>query len=213
MNVEALYKDEIEALWNNNLDKLPDGIGKEIAQRGFAVERELPQDDVLFIGMNPAYDEDKDRPARFFYNISPPENRFFNEVVKFSDRARGYRNPSHHDLFFVRHKTQKDIEALIVNPDYRDFFAKQLAISADIIKKLSPKLIVVLNAGARSQFEALFDPGGNRYFDNDLGAFRFIINESTPVLFASMLSGARALDCGSRESLGWHINYILNKLQ
>lgn len=213
MNVEDFYSATIDALWKEKVDTMPESIGKEIAKRGYFVESDLPHDDVLFIGMNPSYNEDSDKPENLFYKVEWGKNSFFDEILKFSMKTRGYDNPSHHDLLFVRHKTQKDIEALIEHPDFKDFYDMQLSISADIIKKLSPKLIVILNAGACKQFSKIFERTSNKIIEEDLGAYPFMINEVTPVLFSSMLSGARPLDCGSRDSLSWHINYILNKIE
>ena len=212
MNVESLYKKAIKDLWDDSIDSLPEGLSKEIAKRGYAVEQDLPHDDVLFVGMNPAFDIKKDTPGVNIYNVADRRNDFFKAIVDFSENTLGYSNPSHHDLLFVRHTTQKEVLHLFDEPSYNAFLGKQLDISADIIRALAPKLIVVLNAGARGLFESRFEADKDCEYDETLGAYRFIINESTPVLFASMLSGQRPLDKGSRRSLQWHIQHVLRNL-
>lgn len=212
MNVEALYKERIEALWNEYRDKPFESFEKEIVNRGFAIEKELPKEDILFIGMNPSYDVDKDVPEDLFYDVADRGNDFFNAIVDFSDKTRKYKNPSHHDLFFIRHTRQKDIETQLKNGPLKEFLNKQMDLSVDIIRELSPKVIVILNAGACKEFSSRFDRVSDTHIENDLGAYPFMINKVTPVLFSSMLSGRRALDIGSRDSLSWHINYILKNL-
>lgn len=212
MNVKDLYATKIDALWREELDGLHEGLGKEIAKRGYAVETDLPHDDVLFIGMNPAFDVKKDKPGVNIYNVADKQNDYFEAIVKFCDYPLEYDNPSHHDLLFVRHTTQKEVLSLFNEASYNAFLGKQLDISADIIRALAPKLIVVLNAGARGLFESRFEADKECEYDESLGAYRFIVNKSTPVLFASMLSGQRPLDRGSRRSLQWHIQHILSNL-
>lgn len=213
MNVEAIYKERLEALWDDCLYNLPEGFEKELANRGYAVERELPHEDVLFIGMNPSYDADIDKPEKLFYNVADAGNDFFKAIVTFSSNTLEYNNPSHHDLLFIRHTKQKDIEAFMKKGLLKEFLEKQLDISVEIIRELSPKLIVVLNAGACKLFSSRFERVSDRDIEKYLGAYPFIINEKTPVLFSSMLSGQRALDIGSRDSLSWHIKYILKNLR
>lgn len=213
MNVEALYKERIEALWNEYRDKPLESFEKEIVNRGFAIETELPHNDVLFIGMNPAYDIRRDKPGDIFYNVSEKGNDFFNAIVNFSDKTRQCKNPSHHDLLFIRHTRQKDIEAQLNGGPLKEFLNIQLDMSVEIIRELSPQLIVILNAGACRLFETKFDRVSDRRIEEDLGAYPFLINKVTPVLFSSMLSGQRPLDTGSKNSLSWHINYILKNLR
>ncbi len=215
MDIEELYKNDIEALWNEQTEliskrkRTPDD---EIICRGYAVEKELPHDDVLFLGMNPAYDEEKEADKKNFFYPVCCGNSYFTAVSKLSDAACRYTNPSHHDLLFVRNTRQNQVAALFDKELYKEFMQKQLDVSASIIKRLSPKLIVILNAGAVIQFEKIFKNDTRCPYDEKLGAYRFIINDSTPVLYSSMLSGVRPLDKGSRRSLEWHIRFIMEIL-
>ena len=118
---------------------------------------------------------------------------------------------AHHDLLFVRETSQEKVKEL--NKNFKSFFDNQLIISKEIIQASEPKIIVVINAGARKLFEDLFkDSQCSSPFDESLGAYMYDIGNKetkTPVLFSGMLSGRRALDIGSRESLKWHIRHIL----
>ena len=212
MNIQEHYQERIDSLWKDWLEKLPEGPCKEMAKRGYAVERELPHDDVLFVGMNPAFDEKTDEYGVNIYDVATADNPFFDAIRNFSKETLGYSYPSHHDLLFLRHTRQKDVLDLFADKASNEFLGRQLDLSAEIIRALSPKLIVVLNAGARSLFESRFKADADCPYDERLGAHRFIVNDSTPVLFSSMLSGQRALDNGSKRSLQWHINHILENI-
>lgn len=57
-------------------------------------------------------------------------------------------------------------------------------------------------------------------FDDKIGTHRITGNKEfetvlkgTPVFFTSMLTGQRALDNGSFERLGWHINKVKKKFE
>ncbi|MGN1155215.1 MAG: hypothetical protein ACI4TK_03475 [Agathobacter sp.] len=226
VNVKAKFGKRIAELLEEELGKMSDGLAKEIVKRGYALEEELPHDDALFIGMNPAFTK-KDIHGSSFYHVETADNTFFKELLQFSYDTLGYSNPSHHDLLFLRHTDQNEVIDQFGNTD---FWNEQLAISKEIIAELSPKLIVVLNAGVRELFANMFSPDENYLidpiarnnwpnypcelrYDESLGVYRFIINgKSTPVLFSSMLSGQRALDKGSKRSLQWHIKYILDRI-
>lgn len=207
MNVQELYKKDIEEIWQRQIDEHPETAAEDIIARGYAVERELPHRDVLFIGMNPAFNGNHEELWRNYFYPPCQGNSFFNAIAKFSESTLGYKNASHHDLLFIRHTSQKYVQSLFKNEHFKDFMERQLALSVKIIKQLNPKLIVVLNAGAGE----LLVKDKQLPFDKELGAY--IAYESTPVLFSSMLSGVRPLDKGSRKSLEWHINYILDKLK
>lgn len=212
MNVEAFYKERIEAIWADQIKEHPETSNDEIIRIGYAVERELPCQEVLFIGMNPAFKPGVDVEHGFFYDVNPPMNDFFKAIVNFNYDTLRHNTPSHHDLLFVRHTNQKDVEVLLKKGPFKDFLQKQIDLSKEIIRALSPKLIVVLNAGACKLFNSMFTRVSDEHIEKDIGAYAFEINQITPVLFSSMLSGQRALDIGSRNSLSWHIRFILDKL-
>ncbi len=217
------FKDKLDHLWNEILQRLDSKCSSyESLHRGYAIEREVKKNSILFVGMNPsfsakAWNNGKD-DSSVFYDIpksseKKDSNTFFRTILNFYEEINGYKPPfAHHDLLFVRATNQKAVLEWMEEPLMNDFFKGQLDISKSIIESTSPVLIVVLNAGASNLFRKLF--ADNRPFCEELGAYLYIINgKRTPVLFSGMLSGQRALDLGSKESLKWHIKYILRQIQ
>jgi hypothetical protein len=226
INCEHLFKNELDKLWQNASQSLSVNPHlKDLISRGYAIEREVEKESLLIVSMNPSF---SDKPNAWnngnshgsvFYKIPAKKspngtNDFFNAINEFYDDIKKTCRKSpplaHHDLLYVRETKQKNVTDWIRNKMYASLFSPQLAISKKIIELSNPKLIVVLNAGARELFKELF---GNGSFDNKLGAFMYCINgKDTPVLFSGMLSGQHALDLGSKKSLKWHIEFILKQI-
>lgn len=221
INCEQLFKNRLDGIWGNaqSLSTVPSH--NSIISRGYAIERYVETDSILFVSMNPSFKagvwNNGNQGGSIFYNIPLSNaaqnftNSFFKAINEFYDTIKCPNKPkpllAHHDLLFVRETKQESVLEMKKNSLLGTFFKEQLIISKDIIEKSTPALIVVLNAGARKLFKELF---GNGNFDDKLGAYIYSINDKeTPVLFSGMLSGQRALDLGSKESLKWHIEYIL----
>lgn len=184
------YKEDLDTIWQTN-DK------PSIASNGYAIERNLAEGTVLFIGINPSYN--KDTSIKYlFYDF---DHRYFQVSKDMADRlAVPY---AHHDLYFVRCTDQRTVRDAIFR--YPMFFRKQLDLTKRIIKEAKPKLIVVINADASRIFKTEFNLDG-QIIDPETGAY-YLPEEfdNIPVLFSGMLSGQRALDLGSRERLEWQI--------
>ena len=210
MNIEELYKEQIETIWKKQKDEYPETAREEIVRLGYAVERVINKNDVLFLGMNPSY-----KPGQWnhdgggFYDIKP-KNKYFKAVIEFCQDTLGHSKPSHHDILFIRHTNQKDVVKYMESDNYRDFLVEQLLLSREIIRAAEPKMIVVLNAAVRDIFQRMFSFDWTADYDNGLGAHIVTIDKKVPVLFSGMLSGQRALDLGSKRALQWHIQRILN---
>lgn len=193
---------------------------REILQRGYAIEETLPQNTILFVGMNPSFKEG-DASSSFYY--SEYDNAYFSRIKKITElvnQSLGTSFPfAHHDLYFVRHTSQEKV--MKMKSAMKDFFDIQLNISKDIITASKPKLIVVANAEASKIFQnevcKNWQPGSPFQWNNDLGV-DFVEIETdgksyrVPVLFTGMISGQRALDDGSYYSLIWHICHILRSI-
>ena len=233
MNIEQKYKTTLDDLWLSAGNLTATKEFQESITRGYAIEKEVKDGGLLFISMNPSYSS-KDGAwnngtkagTNAIYKIpdlkddkNPTDtNPFFQSINRFYQELEienGKTPLAHHDLLFIRETNQKTVlkwkEELDKIPNR--FFNDQLEISKTIIKGSSPKLIVVLNAGARELFKELFKDDCNPSFCDKLGANIYTINgNKTPVLFSGMLSGQRALDLGSQESLKWHIKHILKNI-
>lgn len=225
IDIEKEYKDRLEKLWNNTKSGLDSSHpAYKSIERGYAIERSIERDSILFIGMNPSFKEgawnNGISTQSVFYEIPKQltankkgTNPFFRAINAFYDGLKCPNKPplAHHDFLFIRETNQKAVidwkeKQLILD----DFFKAQMTISKEIIIKTNPILVVVLNAGARILFKELF---GECELDSKIGARIYCFNEKKiPVLFSGMLSGQRALDLGSQESLKWHIEYILKQI-
>lgn len=212
INCEQLFKNELDKLWQNTSQSLPHS-------RGYAIEREVEKESLLFIGMNPSFKygawNNGNQGGSIFYDIPSLSekintNNFFIAINEFYKNIKCPNKPklAHHDLLFVRETKQKSV--MDIQNTNNAFFKNQLDISKRIIEAADPVLIVVLNAGARELFKEIFGDGS---FDDKLGAFIYCINDKdTPVLFSGMLSGQHALDLGTKQSLKWHVEFILKQI-
>ena len=184
------------------------------AQRGYDIIDKVQKEGLLLVGINPSFDE------RF---VGPCAS-----VVRDSDNG-GYQHPyfvkpkklnedigigrfSHVDMFSVRTRHQYVVQAIVNDPDSREFVEEQLGLFRKIVNGASPRAIVVVNALAshmirtRRALDALD-------YDENLGVDMYKIGEKrVPVFYSGMLSGAHAVDIGSFNRLIWHIKYVLNML-
>ena len=207
----------VDSLFVAQKEKTKDIKFKEILGRGYAIEHYLDSDTILFLGMNPSYDEkvpgDSNKP--FYPEFGHCYYSRIKGITTAVNKALGTSFPfAHHDLYFVRNTSQKEVIAMkMAMPD---FFEKQLRISKSIIEASKPKIIVVANAGASKIFMTeMYNLAFGTLEDRDqnLGAHFIKVGDSRiPVLFTGMISGQRALDEGSYNTLIWHICHILRSI-
>lgn len=115
---------------------------------------------------------------------------------------------NHIDLFYLRETSQEKLrrsiflKTRVLNKFGRD----QMDITRNILERITPKAIVVVNALAsnifKEEYKLKFDQYHGCYFTR-------ISGRNVPTFLSSMLSGQRALDIFSRERLGWHIRKVL----
>lgn len=209
LNIEQDYKEKIDAIWAKQIERHPETRECDIVRLGYAIERLLKQNDVLFLGMNPSYKEGEwNNGGAGFYDIIAG-NPYFQTLISFSKETIGVEQISHHDMLYIRHTNQKEVINFFDDYIYKDFILEQLLLSRDIICAAEPKLIVVLNAGVREIIKNLFRIDLNNDFDDELGAYIIDIGKRVPVIFTGMLSGQRALDLGSKRTLQWQIQRLL----
>lgn len=205
MNIEEKYKDKIDQLWKK-YEKLD-----AIFQRGYAIEEDLSENSILFLGMNPSYNKD-DTPGFYPLGNDIKMPSYFDKFKEIAEDPKIKVELCHHDLFFVRETNQDIVKELRGNNP--DFFDEQLDISKEIIKSAKPKMIVVCNAEVRRMFwdDHLWDFETIRNWNEDLG-YDTIPEFDCPILFSGMLSGKRPLDNGSFHRLKWHIRKIYESLK
>jgi len=203
MNIKTIYEEKLKELLKKYKEK-----NEPLAKKGFFLFENIVENSLLYIGINPS--DVKDLVNK--YNVKV-ENGIFWGGEKFKDEYPFYQHFNdlannmkwaHLDLFLTCEKTQKLIEESIDNI----FLIEQFKISYEIIKQVSPKIIVVGNAYASRYIQKHF----KCVFDNNIGTYRINEFNNIPILFSGMLTGARALDVGSRERLKWHIGFVKNKI-
>lgn len=206
LNIEELYKNEIDSIWRDENFKLV-----PFFDRGYAIQKHITHDAILFIGINPSFNEKRSSKEKNFFYVNHEQKEVYQYFKKFQDISQKTGIEwSHHDLLHIRQTDQREVRNLFNDAVSKTFLSKQLMISRAIIENAKPKMIVISNAYARDLF--LNECNIETVFDYQIGTHRIINNnklEGTPVFFTSMLTGQRALDNGSYERLIWHINQVL----
>lgn len=218
-SVKEKFETEIRNIWENEIFK-----EFEIINRGFAIQDIILKNSIMFVGINPSFDESSKEIHAEFYNVEQDgkSHPYFNKFKEISKKVN--HNWTHFDFLYFRETNQKYINELLRKVNGVEFVFKQLEISKKVILEAKPKILIVSNTMARHFMG--FDKNQNQtqgvwmgfdfIFDEKLGTHKIINNsvlENTPVFFTSMLTGQRALDNGSFERLNWHINFVLNQLK
>lgn len=206
----------------------------KLLDRGFVFEFDegLKDVDVLFIGINPSYVNNKSETL-FYSKDSVKDLSYFkpfNQIINELENNKMYNKKvtwSHLDMLVFRETQQSFIDdVLLKSAKGVDFVYKQLMISKQILEYLNPKIIVVSNTSARGFLgrdkfknkkgeELGVWMGYDFEFDYEIGTDKIVKHSTIKpyAFFTSMLSGQRALDNGSKQRLVWHINKALNKIK
>ena len=201
ISVKKEFFNQIESIWNN-----PAFDSIQIKDRGYAIQDEIEKNVILFVGINPSYNNE---PGKIFYNNNHSEiHPYFKKFKDISQKVGlGW---AHIDLLFVRETNQKVVKEIDKDELGKKFINEQLEISLAIIESVLPRIIVVNNTYARELLKGRLDSK----FDEEIGTHRITGKnnlQGTPIFFTSMLTGQRALDLGSYERLIWQIKYVLEK--
>jgi hypothetical protein len=120
-----------------------------LLRRGFCFH-EFERRDVLFMGINPAWDGD-DRT--FEYVLKPTADgalNYFRHMYEYAEAMGiGRQDWTYQDLFYYRETNQK---AKPETPEWMLFVVNHLVVSQKVIETIAPKLIVVCNAEASHFF-------------------------------------------------------------
>lgn len=199
---------------------------------------DLKQEALLFIGLNPSFDEKELKRilkgTEYEYILSDlhgyfdvknfttekikelvkidqqlsRKHNYFSEFKKFSEELN--IEWEHIDLLFMRETTQKEVEKLLKTKRDFDFIERQIELTVKIINKVKPKIIVIANAFASKILKEKL----NLKFYKNIGTYLYESERfKIPVFLSSMLTGRRALDIGSRERLKWHLKLVRNKFK
>jgi hypothetical protein len=215
-SVKERFESQINEIWD---DERFNEI--HIKNRGYALQDEILQGALMFIGINPSHSGDKNERV---YYTNGQDSILHPYFKKFQDISSKVKIPwTHMDLLFVKETQQKEVEKIFSCRNGLEFIVRQLNISNQVIELAKPKIIVVNNSLAR-KFLGFEKNKKENYdiwldfdfiFDDKIGTYRIENHEplgGIPIFFTSMLTGQRALDRGSYERLIWHINYVNERL-
>jgi len=205
MNIKAIYEVKLVELLKKYQAK-----NEPLTKNGFFIFKNFEENSLLYIGINPSDVKNminKYRSIKYENGIYWGEEKFKEDYRRFYQHFDDLSNNmkwSHLDLFYICEKNQKIIEENINN----NFLIEQFSITKEIIKSISPKIIVVSNACASRYMQDQF----TCVFDDKIGTFRIIEYNNIPIFFSGILTGGRALDVGSRDRLKWHIGFVKNRI-
>lgn len=219
MNIKSIVEKRLSAVWDKykNLEttRIP----------ALSVD-EVPEDAIVFIGINPSIDEKELQRLKEaknsnveFYRHLPQRDNNHKYFYKFVDIAELIGVAwGHIDLLYIRERKQNLIKKMISDDVERPFLWEQLQIAKDVIENIidqaNPQAFVVNNTLARQFLGKDREGDENAWlgfdfeWDEKIGTYRY---KGIPFFFTSMLTGQRALDNGSYERLVWQIKSVLGK--
>jgi len=223
--------DKYESSYINKPTKVENS---NLLERGFEFQfdEDITNPDVLFIGINPSYNNDKPLVKGAY---SKPANKpgYFRPFHKVEQDIKStYKRDitwTHVDLLAIREPQQSYVENYLYQKKQGiEFVTESLEISKSVLEHFNPKVIVVPNLLGRELLsrnkKTLADSrvvgewmDCEFEFDTDLGTDKFINSGSTlngtPVFFTAMMYGKNSIDRGTFQRLVWHIDAVLNKIK
>ena len=212
MNIKSIVEEPLKEIWQEE-------IFHEFCQYPPMSVSSLPENAILFVGLNPSLSEKQKQilsanqcQQLVFYDTSIEKHSYFNKFKEIGNHLNC--NWGHFDLLFLQETKQNKVADLLKSPIGQDFVERQLQVTRlifdQLLKSVEPIIFVVNNSLSRdllqNKFFQWFDY--DLIWDDNLGTSR--INQH-PFFFTSMLTGQRALDKGSFERLIWHIKLVKEK--
>lgn len=212
---EYYYVEGLKEQYAESYDLIPVKY-KDLKDRGYDIIDKVEIGGVLFVGINPSYDETRKGADTSIvrrsdavgdsdgYNYEP----YFGKPKQLCERL-GAGGFSHVDLFSIRCRQQYHMRNMVHDLVCKAFVEKQIGLFRKVVDGSLPKCIVVINAMASGLIKDGLALGCLQY-DETLGVDMYeVCGKRIPVFYSGMLSGAHALDNGSYERLLWHIQYVL----
>ena len=200
-----IYEEKIKNLFENYKSQDPEL--QEIINRKYVYSQFHMGRKVLFIGLNPSFNEKRAKKEEYYRSFDATNNDhpYFK---KFPILVENKNDWTFLDLLYIRETKHQSVRDFYNKEP--DFIKHQLEISKEIIKKINPEIIVVCDTFARNLLKSNM-MNFEFEFDDTIGTYRIINNpdfKDTIVFFSGMLTGQRALDNGSFERLKWHLNKV-----
>ncbi len=226
--------DKITALWNK-FNVLFDDYHKEVINRvpGY-LSFPKSKNKILFIGLNPAYQERKVTHKNYI-NYSYNATITIDEIIRFSKINSDSKDVSsdyyygkyfnilhnfaknlgedgfeHCDLFLMRETDSKMVKKIVENADgsLNEFGIEQLNILKTHIANLQPKVIIIPNAMAAEYYRQTFL--NNSIVDQEKGLYYTEINnKKIPTILCGSWQYGR-LDKYTEAILVRHIKMAMN---
>lgn len=222
VNVKELIEPELIKIFQDYSE-----INPEIHKRGFIAPEKIKKCELLFLGLNAAFNDNDKSYAEYTINwYNPRDNASYTAPYfkKFKEISKStLLNWSHLDILFYRETNQSKTQQMMKNEIESSLLYRQMTLTKKLIELSEPKIIIASNTLVREFMGLDIKTDRNTGiwmdfnfdFDDETGTHR-IKNEgvlfNVPIFFTSMLTGQRALDNGSYKRLIWHIKFILNKL-
>lgn len=211
MATDCFIVSDLRKDYKETYSKLGDQWDK-YAQRGYDIIDKVQKEGLLLVGINPSFDESFGGPCASVVRDSDNggyQHPYFMKPKKLNEDI-GIDRFSHVDMFSVRTRHQYVVQAIVNDPDSREFVEEQLGLFRKIVNGASPRAIVVINAFASNLIRTGRALGALDY-DDVLGVAMYKIGDKrVPVFYSGMLSRAHTIDNGSFDRLIWHIKYVLN---
>ncbi|MEM7659300.1 MAG: hypothetical protein AAF399_24485 [Bacteroidota bacterium] len=185
------------------------------AEREYALPEVIPDDSLLFIGLNPSFTK-KAKKGSHFYPLEQDASGYFAKFPAIAE-ACGCKW-SHLDLLGLRVTSQKEV--LHAARHHPWFFQEHFdSITHPILAAVRPRAVIVVNAQARkymgthrSRKESI-GLGYEFAWNDDHGTYSLTKGpenlKGVPFFFSGMLTGQRALDLGSYERLKWQVEKVV----
>lgn len=200
--MEYFYVENLEKDYAESYKRLAPHWVK-YSQRGYDIIDKVAKDGLLFVGINPSFDESNEVACQSDVRKSDNggyNHQYFVKPKLLNDRIE-LGELSHVDMFSLSTRHQYVVRDIVNDPACHTFVEEQLRLFRAIVNGANPRAIVVINAMASSLIKNGYALGPLAY-DADLGVDMYMVEgKRVPVFYSGMLSGAHALDNGSYDKL------------
>lgn len=142
-------ENELKNLFKKDYKGKRNDTFNEIVERGYVYCKPELDKKILFVGINPSYDE---KPS-YGYDLSKAkEHPHYKRIQKLVDLIDENIEWAYTDIFFFRETKQKKIYSLMGSEIGLNFICDQLRLTMKLLDFYKPSLIVVCNKGARLFF-------------------------------------------------------------
>lgn len=211
ISIKTTFGPRVDSIWNKPIyHGLPfQSLGYDVLDGWVDPSRKKS---ILFIGINPSILPSNIPSAKSSISslsAGAVVYPYFKPLKQMADDCGAAWTVA--DLLWIQSSSLLPIKTAIgKDPTFRAFCQDQYELSWGMIAAYDADVLVANGAYIYDMMKMF---GGITYsWDNKIGTYRITSAipglEGKPIFFTSMLSGQRALDCGSRERLRWQIKKV-----